>query len=307
MNKILFHGTAYDMTIQHMERHGEFDMKIRHFHAEYEIYYLIQGERYYFINNTTYPVKQGSLVFINQHQIHKTMSPQSEHISHERVLFSLPTSFLDRINAMIPEFHSQQFFADNFGVLSLPLKEQKLMNDIVSSLEYELSNEAPYYEHIALMKMAELLLLAKRAIEKTDIAKTISVPSTVKHEKVDLIAQYITTHYDQPISLPLLAKECYVSKYYLCRIFKEVTGLTVIEYTNLIRIQTAQKLLRKTEKSITEIAHICGFDNITYFQRVFKNYIGSTPLHYRKQTKLNVPVSQSATHDHNDVRKDPVI
>ena len=307
MNKILFQGTAYNMVMEHMERSGDFDMKIRHFHAEYEIYYLMKGERYYFINNTTYPVKQGSLVFINQNQIHKTIGAPTEQTSHERVLFSLPVSFLDRINALVPRFQSQQFFSEHFGVLLLSLKEQKIVNDIVSALEDELSNKALHYEQVALMKMAELLLLAKRKAKKTDIAETISAPNTAKHEKVNLIAQYITKHYEQPISLPLLAKECYVSKYYLCRIFKEVTGLTVIEYTNLIRIQKAQQLLKKTDKSITEIAHICGFDNITYFQRVFKSYIGSTPLNYRKQTIPPLLVPTKKEMEDNDIMKGPVI
>lgn len=283
MNNLLFHGMACNMVVEHLERSNELNMKIRHFHAEYEIYYLVRGERYYFINNTTYPVRKGSLVFINHNQIHKTGDPQNETSSHERVLFSLPPAVLQMIDTFIPDFSAEKFFSDNYGVLHLSETDQIQVEQIIASIQKEIGEKSLYYEQLAVMKVAELLLLADRKINGIDRKSYPASARTTKHEKVDQIAQYITKNFTKAISLSLLEKECYVSKYYLCRIFKEITGLTIVEYTNLIRIQNAQKLLEKTNDKITEIAHKCGYENITYFQRVFKNHLLHTPLNYRKQ------------------------
>lgn len=307
MNNLLFYGTANNMVVEHRERSKELNMKIRHFHAEYEIYYLVHGERYYFINNTTYPVRKGSLVFVNHNQIHKTGGPQNETSSHERVLFGLPSTVLQMIDTFIPGFSAKKFFSDNYGVLHLSETEQIQVEQIIASIRKEIGEKSLYYEQLAIMKVAELLLLADRKIKGTGM-KSYPVPaSTTKHEKVDQIAQYITKNYTESISLSLLEKECYVSKYYLCRIFKEITGLTVIEYTNLIRIQNAQKLLEKTDDSITEIAHKCGFDNIAYFQRVFKNYLLHTPLNYRKQVKKQLLDTNSIKENREPIMETPVI
>ncbi|MGB3986308.1 MAG: helix-turn-helix transcriptional regulator, partial [Limnochordia bacterium] len=72
------------------------------------------------------------------------------------------------------------------------------------------------------------------------------------------------------------------SQYYLSRMFKTVTGLTLIEYLNTIRIQEAQKLLADENLSITEIASLVGYDSQTYFGRMFKRITGLTPREYRK-------------------------
>ena len=78
-----------------------------------------------------------------------------------------------------------------------------------------------------------------------------------------------------------MARRFYVSKSYLSRIFREVTGFTVNEYRNVSRIRKSQQLLRDGKLSVTEIAAQAGFENLTYYERVFKKYTDTTPLKYR--------------------------
>ncbi len=68
----------------------------------------------------------------------------------------------------------------------------------------------------------------------------------------------------------------------LCRTFKKLTGYTVIQYINILKIQKACDLLHETRKSITEIALDCGFNSTMYFCKTFKAILNITPTDYRK-------------------------
>ena len=80
-----------------------------------------------------------------------------------------------------------------------------------------------------------------------------------------------------------LAGRFYMSRSYLCRIFKEVTNFTVSEYVNLFRIAASREYLLNREMTMTEIANRLGFNSLTYFERVFKQLMSVTPGEYRKQ------------------------
>ena len=72
-----------------------------------------------------------------------------------------------------------------------------------------------------------------------------------------------------------------MNKYYLCRFFKEYTGLTVIDYINRKRIIAAEKLITSNKHSITDIAIMVGFNSLTHFERTFKQFTGIAPSRYR--------------------------
>lgn len=70
---------------------------------------------------------------------------------------------------------------------------------------------------------------------------------------------------------------------YFCRYFKRLTGKTITTYPNEIRIDKAAELLVSSDEKIIEIAGACGFENIGYFNKRFKNLKGSTPSKYRER------------------------
>lgn len=76
-----------------------------------------------------------------------------------------------------------------------------------------------------------------------------------------------------------------MSKYYFCKKFKQVTGLTVMRYILKMRIGTAKNMLENTDLSIGRISEQCGFSSQSYFCRVFKEEWGITPLQYQKSIK----------------------
>ena len=84
MEQILYAEKTDGIAIDRIRREAAFTMPCKHLHNEYEIYYLLEGERYYFIDRRTYLVTGGSLVFIDRNQIHQTSQAGSG--CHERIL-----------------------------------------------------------------------------------------------------------------------------------------------------------------------------------------------------------------------------
>jgi YesN/AraC family two-component response regulator len=126
----------------------------------------------------------------------------------------------------------------------------------------------------------------RKAIQVDDSSEQIStLANTPKHRKVSEVASYIIANPSEAISLNNLAEHFYISKHYLSRIFKEVTGFTVSEYINIHRIKRAKELLLHTDYNISEVANLCGYESITYFERVFSKYTETSPLKYRNQYK----------------------
>ena len=80
-----------------------------------------------------------------------------------------------------------------------------------------------------------------------------------------------------------IAQHAHMSKYYMCRKFKQDTGTTIGHYIKHQRIYLAQKLLNETTKPIAVIALDCGFNDISHFTKAFKAFVKVTPSEYRRR------------------------
>lgn len=122
-------------------------------------------------------------------------------------------------------------------------------------------------------KLKELIELINAASEKAD--KTTRVPV------VECIIEYLQKNIAESVNLSDMAEELRISVYYMCRLFKSVTGLTIIEYRNSYRFTKAKELLVRTDYSVTQISRMCGFDDSCYFALKFKEREGMPPNAYR--------------------------
>ena len=105
------------------------------------------------------------------------------------------------------------------------------------------------------------------------------------NETVEQICAYLAANYQQKLSLTEVAARFYISPYYLSRLFRRVTGQSIVDYINARRIEAAQKLLETTELSIGSVAEQTGFASAAHFRRVFRETMGVGPLQYRKSRK----------------------
>ncbi len=99
------------------------------------------------------------------------------------------------------------------------------------------------------------------------------------------VSNYVQKHLSEPISIESMAKELYFSRTYLASKFKEETGMTLTTFILTAKIEEAKRLLRYTDKSITNIAFYLGFSSQSHFSNVFSKYAKTTPNEYRLQHK----------------------
>ena len=108
--------------------------------------------------------------------------------------------------------------------------------------------------------------------------------NAIKHQNVIFkTTAYIKEHLTEKLSLDQAAAQVYLSKSYFCHIIKDELGCTFTEYVNRLRIERSKVLLRSTNTPIAEIACSVGFDDQSYFTRIFKKQTGTAPGKYREQ------------------------
>ncbi|MGG6313168.1 bifunctional transcriptional activator/DNA repair enzyme AdaA [Paenibacillus macerans] len=100
-------------------------------------------------------------------------------------------------------------------------------------------------------------------------------------EWVEQIAEYMDRHYEDKLTLELLADMCHGSPYHLQRTFKRVMQMTPVEYIQRRRIEASKRALAQTRRTITEIALEVGIGSPAYFITLFKKTTGVTPNEYR--------------------------
>lgn len=104
----------------------------------------------------------------------------------------------------------------------------------------------------------------------------------VKHANAIFSAKrYIQKHYREKITLENVATHTFFSPGYLSNLFKEETGESFVGYINRVRVETSKSLLLQTDRSLIDIATACGFEDQSYFARVFKKVTGISPSKYR--------------------------
>lgn len=117
--------------------------------------------------------------------------------------------------------------------------------------------------------------------EYCDLVKEYSTRkySAIVKKAVD----YIKLHFESPLTLQGIAETIHVNASHLSRKFKEDTGMSLIDFINLNRIEAAKLYLQSNTSTITEIAFIVGFNDVNYFSRVFKKITNLTPSQYRNK------------------------
>ena len=95
------------------------------------------------------------------------------------------------------------------------------------------------------------------------------------------VVEYLQAHLGDDISLETLAGLTGMSVYHFARLFRQTTGQSPYQYRIRLRVEKAQRLLRETDRSVTEIAFAVGYNSLSQFFLVFGRHTGTTPLQYR--------------------------
>lgn len=265
--------------IRYVNEKGYTEMKKTHFHDNYEIYYLINGKKLYFINDKLYKAEKGDLVIVNPYDVHRTSSV--EKTEAERILINFKDEFIKELLqtqniSFIP-------FEKGSRRLRLDIKEQLQVENILNGIIKECkSQEYGYVPCVRAMLFTLLLNIYRINLKQEAIEEA---PANSIEQKVLEVVRYICDNFQKDITVESIAKEFYLSPSYLSRIFKRITAFHMSEYIQTVRIKEAQKLLRETKIKVIEISEKVGFNQIAHFNKTFRKITNTTPLRYRKNMK----------------------
>ena len=196
---------------------------------------------------------------------------------HERI----ETSFKPTVTEWLNNVVGTDIVSDvmQAGVISIPEKRRDYIESLLEKLLFENEGQDPLSPGFVSVALAELMLFITRCKNyEENVIKEIDVNNRIMQE----VATYIYNHYSERLILEDVAKKFNLSRSYLSKKFKSVTGFGFKEYIINVRIQHACELLLNTNKSITDIAFECGFNDSNYFGDAFRRTKGISPNKYRK-------------------------
>lgn len=282
MEAVIYYAETTGIFLEHMVRKGNFNMHVKHFHNQYEIFYLIEGKRRFFFDNRSYIVESGTLILVDENVIHMTTSWSDEDIGHDRIILYIDKSKMQELESLFPNLGLIRFFHQHYGVFPLNKTQQEEFLSFYFRIQQEFNDKNRNFKAMIDMEILRYFIGFMRDTHQKALVEDIDTQGHSKYQNIYAIADYISENYVQAITLDMLASHFFISKYHLCRTFKEITGYGINEYIHIHRIQNAKRLLEDTDYSIAKIAQILGYDSLTHFEKVFKTYMNLSPLKYRK-------------------------
>jgi len=242
-------------------RSGGIQMTAMHYHDSYELYYLEVGSRDYFVENKLFPVSSGEFVLIPPGTLHRTGGEYGK-----RTLVGFSKEFL--LYYFTEEVVAELLECFNRVKLVPAENQQNGYKELLKTLAASCDD----------MEFALTLGLLLRELSRCGSEE-------LRDDPISSIVTYINKNYAKIASIEQIAGQFYISKYHLCRIFKQSMQITVVDYLNKIRIKNACDFLEATTERISDISSLCGFNSPAYFSTVFRNIIGISPAEYRKKRR----------------------
>lgn len=274
-------------SVGRVRRKKDFSQILGYFKNEYEIQYMLDGERYFLQpGSRCYRMSKGSLVLIDKYQITRTNIMGGAW--HDRILIEINERDFEGICEMMGGVNLRETFENYHGVFYVQNNKEivALFDEIDDCMQH---GEMEEKEKIIRLNLIKLLIYCNRL----DVCREKTINSIMfrgmieKQKQIYAVLDYIEAHYTENIGLDELSSRFYMSKSYMSRIFKEVTSFTISEYMNLLRIAKSKEYLISTQYDLTAIAAMLGFNSLTYFERIFKKYMSITPMQYRKRKLTN--------------------
>lgn len=252
------------------------NMSAMHYHHAYELYYVLEGEREYFIGDSFFSVEPGDLVWVPKDMLHRT-----EGKGATRFLLYFKDSFLYRYfseDTVKRLTRNEPFVFRPEGKYKIEIEE--VFFELLKEYNRKKISGEDYDEFSVVKPFFEMLHFVFS--HDNYYAKSVSKPNMRMHE----IIKYINDNYYEQFTIQDVADNFGITKDHLCHMFPRYIGVTFISYLNTVRVKAACELMKREKDSILDIANKCGFSSSHYFCKVFKKEKGMSPSEYRAQFKV---------------------
>lgn len=257
-----------------------------HKHNFSEIVLILGGSGIHFFDGGQCPVKAGDVLSIHPEAVHAYSHRDLELVNivydaQQLMLPILDGASLPLFRKLFPDRQSG-FRGQAEPLLSLTPEDRKNIFGIIQRASDELKACRPGCSFLCMALFMEIIIALCRLHRKNDQAAD-SPPQWIGET-----AEYMNTHYQQPVSVAQLARiACRSRRNFFLR-FKNAVGCTPIQYLIRIRVGRAMELLLYTEMPVGDVAARCGFPDSNYFSKTFRAHTGLSPLQYRKKNRGGV-------------------
>lgn len=248
-----------------------------HYHPEIELVYVeaLSGIRH--VGKDISGFMESDLLLVGSNVPHLNFDYGIK-TEYKQIVLQLKENFLDEMILPVPEFDDIKKLLDrSYLGLSFFGETKK----IVSKKLHLIKQKNPFESLIALMEVLQIL---SQSTEVKELNKEDTRVKWFLNDKIRMgtIYDYINENYDKNPNVNVIAEMVSLSTPAFCRYFKKQTNMTFTDFVNNYRINQAKMLLLQN-LCISEVSFQVGFESLSYFNKLFKNYIGETPTAFKKK------------------------
>lgn len=250
-----------------------------HYHEFDKLIFFLSGKVTYMVEGVTYFLKPWDVLLVQHNMIHKPIIDPEE--PYERVVIWLGRDYLTERSSQDAPLEQCFDLARERGFHLLRADGEKRLQymQTIRRLEEALRSEAFGSARLADTLCQQILIDVNRDVLGSRTAQEERDSYRVD-PKVEEILKYIATHLEEDLSVDFLAKQFFISRYYLMHRFKEVTGYTVHQYISQKRLLRAGEMIRQGI-SVTKAAEQVGFSDYSTFLRAFRKTFHMSPKEFR--------------------------
>ncbi len=236
--------------------------KILHWHEDMEILQFIENSGVVFCNGQRIEPRSGDIVIINPNALH-TVCTTADRVSYYCLI--VDKAFSDQQKLPLSSMSFQMLVEKDTNIDRLFLE-----------LIREMHEKHLFFKQRMQANVTNLLIHICRQYQNN----SRQVPEHAGNQKetiVKNIIRYLQHHFTEDIHVEQLSHELGFSYSYLCHVFKEITTCTIVEYIQQLRCIYAMQLLTTMGLSVSEAAEQAGFNNVSYFSKIYKRFMGHSP------------------------------
>ena len=249
-----------------------------HYHPEFELTYIVKGNGYRIVGNSYEPFNDGDLVLLGSNLPHTWSGKADGDVNSDAIVIQFSSEFILPFLELNESLLIKKMLDSSLRGINFEPDEQ-LVTKIIEI------TETNGVERI--LKLISILdILSKKQIKLIAPNTFHNVVSRKSEVRINKVCLFIQNNFQNKIYLKEVADLIYLTESNFCKFFKKATGKTYSDYVNEIRVNEASRLLFQSDKTISQISFECGFETLSYFNRVFLNKKGITPSVYRKSSNI---------------------
>lgn len=253
-----------------------------HWHDELELIYLHEGSVCVSIQNTDHILSPGEIAVIQPQMLHSIRQNRSDIAVYFNVLFRL--SLLENSGSDICyEKYIEPVLSRRLMLPRYISREHKLYEPLGEAARILYGISTSDNEGQELLIKAQLFTVMYYLINLADPVSEEDIYINSLHEKLKKTISFVQSNYSEEISVADAAAVSNFSSSHFSKIFRQFTGLSFTQYLKSYRLEMASRRLQSPDSRISDTALRCGFSNLSYFTRAFKDKYGMTPQQYKEK------------------------